>query len=160
MTLSETSALLRTSWSPWQHWAKVGTITTTCSLTTTRRPSWAVTHWISPLPLLTSLCGWAGRTTARRSRRRWFGAASTVPAMAVTHCGAGVIETSQRRTCVTWRLPRTINCVAVCVALCRLSLGEDLHEQLQHYCSLCMWGICLIADRTIISCRPVMHFCV
>lgn len=159
-TLSETSALLRTLWSPWQRWAKVGTITITCSLTTTRRPSWAVTRWTPPLPLLISLCGWAGHTTARRSRRRWSCVVSTVPAMAVTDCGGGVIETSQSRTCVTWRFPRTSNCVAACVALCKLSLGEDLHERLQHYCSLCMWGIYLSADKAIVWCRPVMQFCI
>ena len=49
---------------------------------------------------------------------------STVLATAVTDFGAGVIETSQKRTCVTWRLPRTSDCVAVCVALWKLSLGE------------------------------------
>jgi len=138
MTLLGTSALLRTLWSPWQRWAKVGTITTTCSLTTTRRPNWAVTHWTSPLPLLTSSCGWAGRTTARRSRRRWYSAASTVLVMAVTDCGAGVIETSQKRTGVTWRLPKTSKFIAVCVTLWKLSLGEDLHERLQTFYNICV----------------------
>lgn len=87
----------KTWWSRSPLWAKVGTITTTCSPGITRPANWAIISTTSRPASSTSSPASVGPTTARASHRKWCIVARNAPVTGVTSKSGDTATATWRR---------------------------------------------------------------